>query len=321
MASSPFGVDGFFADIWHTVEKGGLPEAICAQAATLEMRPGFATAALELERKRDPDGFRAEYLAEFVAAGGSFLDPLRIEAAVRRGGELQPGDVVEPVAAVDLAFERDSSALAVVGRHPDDEDLIRLALARSWTPQRGKPLSFGVVLDEIADLARAYGARDIYLDQFSAAAATEHLRRRGLRPKVIATTAQSKSAMFVDLKTRLYEEQIELYEQPELACRAPANRDGHNARRSNHPHPTSRLLARRPRDRPRARSTSAPKPNRESARLMGRPRRNPRHRPDGGRDARRLVAGKRPGPRTIAHLGHHAGSPLRRREIRHSVGG
>ena len=215
VASSPFGVDGFFADLFHTVEKGDLPDAVCVQASTPEMRPGFATAALELEQRRDPDGYRAEYLAEFVAAGGAFLDPLRIEQALTRKRELKPGELVEPVAAADLAFTGDSSALVIVGRDRKQERLA-VAVARSWSPRPGAPLSFSAVLDEMADACLAYGVRALHIDQFSAAAATEHLQRRGVHAQVMATTAQSKSTMFLNLKQRIYEGQLELFERPDL---------------------------------------------------------------------------------------------------------
>ena len=216
VASSPFGTDGFFADLYATVEKGDLPDALCVQAGTMAMRPGFATAALELERRRDPDGYRAEYEAQFVAAGGAYLDAARMQEAVSRRGELPASQVVSPVAAVDLAFVGDSSALVIVGRDHDDGERLRLVLARSWTPQPGKPLSFGATLDEIADACLAHGVRAVYLDQFNAASAREHLQRRGLHPSVVTTTAVSKSAMFADLKQRLYEGALDLYEHPEL---------------------------------------------------------------------------------------------------------
>jgi hypothetical protein len=82
---------------------------------------------------------------------------------------------------------------------------------RTWSPQPGKPLSFAGVLDEIAALALAYGVNAIYCDQFHAAAASERLRESGLSVKVEPTTASSKSAMFLDLKQRLYDGDLELY--------------------------------------------------------------------------------------------------------------
>jgi hypothetical protein len=214
VASSPFGTDGFFAETFEAVRSGDLP-GVAVQAGTLEVRPGFASAALDLEQRRDPEGFRAEYGAEFVAAGGAFLDPIRIEASVARKHELHRGEIIEPVAAADLAFQGDSSALVVVGRDRQEERL-RLAVARSWSPRPGAPLSFSAVLDEIAQVCLAHGVRSLHIDQFSAAAATEHLRRHGITAAVETTTAQSKSAMFLNLKQRIYESEVELFDHPDL---------------------------------------------------------------------------------------------------------
>ena len=215
VASSPFGVDGFFAELFRTVEAGDLPSATCSRAGTLRMRPGFAEAALEIERRRDPDGFASEYGAEFVPAGGSYLDAARVAAAVARSSELPPGEVEDPEAAIDLGFVSDATALAIVGRDRENPDRQRLVLARSWRPDLG-PLGFAPTLDEIADVCHEHGVRHLYTDQFSATAAVEHLGRCGIRATVIPTTPASKSEMFASLKTRLYGGELELYEQPDL---------------------------------------------------------------------------------------------------------
>jgi hypothetical protein len=215
VASSPFGLDGFFADLFAQASEGELPGAVAAQASTLEMRPGFATQALEIERRRDPDGFRAEYGAEFVAAGGAFLDAGRIEDATAKRGELRPGEADDPVAAIDLGFVHDATALTIVGRDAADRDRLRLALARAWRPE-GAPLAFGPTLDEIADLCLEHGVRRVYTDQHHAAAAVERLAARGVHATVVNTTPASKSAMFADLKARLATGTLELYRQPDL---------------------------------------------------------------------------------------------------------
>lgn len=215
VASSPFGTDGFFHDIFRQIEKGDLANARCVQHSTLEMRPDIPMAALELERARDPEGFRAEYLAEFVVAGGSFLDAGRVDDAVGRRHELKPGQVARPIGAVDLGFISDSTALAIVGRDVKTPERLRLVLARSWKPELG-PLGFGPTLDAIADVCREHGVRTVYIDQHSAIAAVEHLARHGIDAQVVPTTAQSKSQMFADLKTRVYGGELELYDQPDL---------------------------------------------------------------------------------------------------------
>jgi hypothetical protein len=215
VASTPLGMDGFFADLFAMVEQGELEGARCAHAPTWEARPGFAGATLELERRRDPEGFRSEFGAEFLAPGGAFLDPRRVQAAIGRDDELPAGAVVSPVAAVDLGFIHDSTALVIVGRDGKNPRGLRLVLVRSWKPDLG-PLGFGPTLDEIAAVCHEHGVRTLYVDQFSAVAAVEHLARHQLRAIVAPTTAQTKSQMFADLKTRVYGGELELYRHEEL---------------------------------------------------------------------------------------------------------
>ncbi|HEY8777915.1 MAG TPA: terminase family protein [Gaiellaceae bacterium] len=215
VASSPFGVDGFFADLYGKAEAGELTGAVAAHASTMDARPALSMAALDIERQRDPEGFRSEYGAEFVAAGGAFLDGARIAAAATRRRELRPGKVVDAIAAVDLGFVSDSTALAIVGRDLTDRKRLRLVLARGWKPD-GWPLGFGPTLDAIADVCLAQGVRRLYTDQHHATAAVEHLARRGVHATIVPTSASSKSQMFADLKTRLYGGELELYDEPEL---------------------------------------------------------------------------------------------------------
>jgi hypothetical protein len=215
VASTPYGTDGFFAELFGSIERGELDGAVCARASTLEARPDFPSELLALEERRDPEGFRSEYAAEFVQPGGTFLDASLVVAAVTRSSELQPGEVEDPEAAIDLGFVHDATALAIVGRDRDNPDRQRLVLARSWKPDLG-PLGFGPTLDEIADICIAYGVRHLHTDQYSATAAVEHLARRGVRATVVPTTPASKSEMFASLKQRIYAGELELYEQTDL---------------------------------------------------------------------------------------------------------
>jgi hypothetical protein len=216
VASSPHGLDGFFAETFATVDAGDLPDATCARAATLEMRPDFATAALELERRRDPTGFAAEYEAEFVAAGGSFMDAALVQAAVGRKRELPPDELADVQAGLDLGLVVDSSGLVIMGRDRKDPNRTRVALARSWTPSPGKPLSLSETLAEVAALCHAYGVGQVYLDQYNAQGAREELGRHGIYASIVPTTPSSKSEMFADLRSRIYDGTIELRDDAQL---------------------------------------------------------------------------------------------------------
>src|SRR5207237_7740151 len=113
------------------------------------------------------------------------------DAFGRRRRELRPGEVFSPVAAIDLGFVRDSTALAIVGRDKKRPDRLRLVLARSWKPELG-PLGFGPTLDEIADLCVEHGVSRVFTDQHAAVSAVEHLARRGLQAYAVAATALLK---------------------------------------------------------------------------------------------------------------------------------
>lgn len=216
VASSPFGTDGLFATLYARAAAGELAGAVAQHASTAEANPRISEAFLEAERQRDPEGFESEYLARFVAAGGSYMDAGKVAAsAADRRFELAPGEAVAPIGAVDLGFISDQSALAIVGRDRLTPRRLRLVLARSWKPDVG-PLGFGPTLDEIADVCHQHGVRQLFTDQHSATAAVEHLARRGIAATVVPTTAQSKSQMFGDLKTRLYGGDLELYDHPDL---------------------------------------------------------------------------------------------------------
>jgi len=53
-------------------------------------------------------------------------------------------------------------------------------------------------------------------DQFAAKAVVERLQRAGLAVKTEAMTASSKTAIFSELRARLYDGTLELYEHPDL---------------------------------------------------------------------------------------------------------
>src|SRR5207302_3454670 len=89
-ASTPWGQDGLFASLYQQAASGELADAAAHHASTAEVNPTIPTAFFEQEQARDPEGFKGEYLAEFVGSGAAFLDPDRIAEAVADRGELAP---------------------------------------------------------------------------------------------------------------------------------------------------------------------------------------------------------------------------------------
>jgi phage terminase large subunit-like protein len=220
VSSTPWGRDGLFAQLYQQASSGELPDAAAHHATTAQMNPTVDVAFLEREERRDPDGFRGEYLAEFVGSGAAFLDLDRFEVADR--GELSPSAATNWVAGIDPAFSSDPFGLALVGRDRTDRQRLLVGFVHASYPPKVKAASFehrrqveDELLDGVADVCKRYDAR-VVTDQFAARAVVDRLQRRGLVVRAEPMTTPSKTAAFGELRARLYDGSLELYRHPEL---------------------------------------------------------------------------------------------------------
>jgi phage terminase large subunit-like protein len=222
LASTPYGVDGLFARVYEQAESGELADAVALKATTAEMNPTVTEELLQAEQARDPDGFRAEYLAEFVGSGSAYLDPARVDAAVAEGHEKPPGELVDVVGGFDPAFSHDPAGLVLVGRERyGPQGKLIVALARAWAPERGASFEErrereDRVLEEVAKVCRAYEAGRVYTDQYAASAVVHRLQAAGVYVESVAMSATSKTLAYAELRAKLYAGDLELYENPTL---------------------------------------------------------------------------------------------------------
>jgi hypothetical protein len=188
------------------------------------MNPTIGAGFLAAEEARDPESFRGEYGADFVASGAAFLDPVAVEAAVADRGELLPEQASGWVAALDPAFSQDPFGLALVGRDKGDPQRLVLGLARAWRPERKKRFlrrdelaaEFSeAVLAEIAATCKRFGAR-VVTDQYAGPQVVAALRKHGLAVQSVPMTAASKTGIFVELRARLNAGSLEFYGEPQL---------------------------------------------------------------------------------------------------------
>jgi hypothetical protein len=209
VASTPYGQTGLFADLHGRALAGELEGAFAQHASSAEMNPTLDRRFLADEEARDPDSFRAEYLAEFLGSGDAYLDFDRIDPP---GAPPAPPEAAsEWVAGLDPAFARDPFGLALVGRAGDE---LVVGPVRALRAEG----DFGGVVDEAAETCRAHGAR-VITDQFSSAAVVERLRQRhGLTVAVHPISATSKTAIFAELRARLYDASLRLPDHPRLTA-------------------------------------------------------------------------------------------------------
>ena len=218
VSSTPWGSAGAFAELYAKAESGELPDAVTHRATTAQANPSVPPEFLAAEERRDPEGFRAEYLAEFVGSGGAFLDAENVAACVSLEGELEPGDAVGWVAGLDPASSSDPFGLCLVGRDPRDSRRLLVGRVRSWEPprRRAAPLTLeasreveDAVLAEVAQVLRAFDARGI-TDQYRSGGRDRAPARYGCHVRAEPMTAPTKDAAWGFLRGWINEGGIEL---------------------------------------------------------------------------------------------------------------
>jgi hypothetical protein len=238
-SSTPWGAEGWFAEHFQRTSSGELEGVAAHHAATAEVNPTIDRAWLAREERRDPDGFKAEYLARFLGSGSAFFDAEAISAAVTLPGELKPEDGGEWKVGLDPAFAQDTFGLVITGRDLAHRERLLVGCVRAWLPPRRKATSLeegrqveDAVLAEVAQVIRLWGATAV-TDQFKSAGVVERLRRYGISVRPERMTAPTKTIAFGFLRGRLNEGSIELYEHPGLLRELRSARARYAAGRSS----------------------------------------------------------------------------------------
>ena len=144
--------------------------ALCATAPTRALNPtwdpdGTIEAAL---RASDPDNADREILAIPLVAGSAlFFDRVSLDAATdeRRPLDLPPRAGMIRAAAGDMAFRRNSSALAITARTGDgDAARYELAFLDEIRPEKGSPLKPSGVCMTFAGALSRYAVHDVHTD-------------------------------------------------------------------------------------------------------------------------------------------------------------
>jgi len=144
--------------------------ALCATAPTQALNPtwdpdGTIEAAL---RASDPDNADREILAIPLVAGSAlFFDRVSLDAATdeRRPLDLPPRVGTVYGAAGDMAFRRNSSALAITARTGDgDAARYELAFLDEIRPEKGSPLKPSGVCMTFAGALSRYAVHDVHTD-------------------------------------------------------------------------------------------------------------------------------------------------------------
>jgi hypothetical protein len=207
--STPRWKQGQFFQLTELAKSGRFASMHYVHKATREMNPAISATFLEEEQRKDPDLFVREYLAEFADGIASYLSSEDVVGCVRRGVNiLPPRSGVAYRTALDPGFSQDAFAMTIA-----HQDGARTVVDGCWTWHRK---GYDVTLNEVRDLAQAYGIRELMTDQSSAEPIRAGLQRRGLSVDYKPWTNETKSNAFSGLKLGLNTRQIELPDNPGL---------------------------------------------------------------------------------------------------------
>jgi hypothetical protein len=207
LSSTPYGTDGLFASLYRKGVAGELPDVAAVNRPSWEMNPTLDGGVLALEEARSPLDYQQEFGAQFLSPGDAYLDFNRISVADRP--PLPAGVLAGPiVAGIDPSFASDPFGVVVLGRDPANRERLVVACARAIG---GRDRDFEATMCEVSSVLREYGVARCVTDQYSSAAVVDRLARDGFWADIHTFTAQSKTAAYSEVRSRLYGGSLELY--------------------------------------------------------------------------------------------------------------
>lgn len=214
LESTPWSESGVLYELFR--DEWGRPQtALVAHGPTVLMRPGESK-RIDQEFARDPVNAEREFNAAFMSTGtGSFIDSAALARCVdpdhRR--PLEPDPQFSAVAAIDLAFSGDASAITI----PRVEgNMLMVAHWEEIRPRKGSPLKPSEVIRRFAEVALEHGCRRLYGDRHYAEAAREWLSGTGVSLVTIDAGLDAKVKRYQRARTLIEEQKVILPDVPRL---------------------------------------------------------------------------------------------------------
>ena len=186
------------------------PNRVVIRAPGWAMNPNWWTPARCAQLQADdPDVYRVDCLAEFAAPEEALYSPDVLTLVTRKSPvEAQPEPRRTYVAGMDAGTRSNAWTLVIMTREGNTKKVV---LAREWKGSRNEPLTPSVVLEEIAQIAKAYGVESVMCDEWSADALVDLAQRvGGLRLYPIMTRAKQKVDWAQEIRMCMLEGRIEL---------------------------------------------------------------------------------------------------------------
>ena len=210
--SAPYRKEGI---LWREFQQRGELNHLVWQLPSPEMNPTLQADALENERKRDPEKYRREFLAEFTDQITAWVVPEVLNPCIVTGRtELPRLENATYVVAVDPAFKHSDFALAILHRTGDGPVVVDCV--KHWTGTKKVPLAYEWVCEEIKRVIDQYGIRKVVGDQYCAPIIKQHFAKLGIHYGEHTFSAHTRANLFGNLKYLMPQRKIELLDEPML---------------------------------------------------------------------------------------------------------
>jgi hypothetical protein len=209
LISTPYARKG---ELWELYRKHYGPEGdpliLVAQGTTRDFNPKISQRTVDRALERDPAMNRAEYLAEWRTDIEAFITPEVINQCVIPGRrELSPATGNSYIAFVDPSGGSGDSMTLAIGHR--EGALGVLDVLRERRP----PFSPDGVVQEFADLLRAYGLHKVAGDRYGGQWPTERFWHHGI---TYEASEKTKSQIYLEFLPLVNAGRVELLDQPRL---------------------------------------------------------------------------------------------------------
>jgi hypothetical protein len=164
---------------------------------------------LERMAQDDPEAYRSEVLGEFRQGISALFDPEALDAVVATGvRERPPQRGYKYVCFTDASSGSGSDAFATAVAHRDGDVAVLDALR-----VRKPPFEPSSAIAEAAELAKAYGVREMNGDRFAPGFVQEGFASHGL---LYRPSTRDRSALYLELLPAANSSRVSLLDIPEL---------------------------------------------------------------------------------------------------------
>lgn len=197
-------------DLVTTHQRKPTADLVVVKAPGPAMNPSHWTPEEMVDfKRRNPDAYRTDALAEFASAEEAMFSAASIDACMRKAPlEIRRDEGHTYFAAMDPATRGNGWTLAIATK--DWRGRVVVVCARQWIGSRDEPLDPAEVMRQVAETVVPYGITSIMSDQVMGDALQAIARSVGLHLVQTQYAERERAKKYLTIRTNLDRKMIEL---------------------------------------------------------------------------------------------------------------